>query len=86
MRALEKRSVPHSAIEAMLHSVEDEAAMLSRATNEIRSETIGELVLDRFFSLDKVAYVRFASVYRQFENVEEFVRVIENLESESIIS
>ncbi len=37
------------------------------------------MVLENLFSLDKVAYVRFASVYRQFENVEEFIRVIDDL-------
>ena len=78
-RALEKRSVAHASIEELLHIIEDEAAMMSRSTHEIRSETIGDLVLENLFSLDKVAYVRFASVYRQFENVEEFIRVIDDL-------
>lgn len=78
MRALEKRPVPHRAIEEMLHQIEDKAAMMSRSTNEIRSETIGELVLEKLFDIDKVAYVRFASVYRHFENVGEFISVIEN--------
>ena len=79
MRALEKRPVVHTAVEDVLHTIEDEAAMMSRSTHEIRSETIGDLVLEKLFSLDKVAYVRFASVYRQFEDVDEFVRVIEDL-------
>ncbi len=83
MRALEKRPVIHSDIEDVLHSIEDEAAMMSRSTHEIRSETIGDLVLEKLFSLDKVAYVRFASVYRQFEDVDEFIRVIEELGSET---
>ncbi len=78
-RALEKRPVPHVAVEELLHGIEDEAAMMSRSTHEIRSETIGDLVLENLFSLDKVAYVRFASVYRQFENVEEFIQVIDDL-------
>ncbi|MCG8453796.1 MAG: transcriptional regulator NrdR [Spirochaetales bacterium] len=79
MRALEKRPVPHTDVEAVLHSIEDEAAMMSRSTHEIRSETIGDLVLEKLFPLDKVAYVRFASVYRQFEDVKEFIRVIDDL-------
>ncbi|RKX74839.1 MAG: transcriptional regulator NrdR [Spirochaetes bacterium] len=78
-RALEKRPVPHASVEELLHIIEDEAAMMSRSSHEIRSETIGDLVLENLFSLDKVAYVRFASVYRQFENVEEFIRVIDAL-------
>ncbi len=79
MRALEKRPVPHASVEDLLHGIEDEAAMMSRSTHEIRSETIGDLVLESLFSLDKVAYVRFASVYRQFEDVEQFIRVIDDL-------
>ncbi len=79
MRALEKRPVPHSEVEELIHAVEDEAALRSRATHEIRSETIGDLVLEKLFVLDKVAYVRFASVYRQFEDVAEFIHVIEEL-------
>ncbi len=78
-RALEKRPVPHTSVEELLHVIEDEAAMMSRSSHEIRSETIGDLVLENLFFLDKVAYVRFASVYRQFENVEEFIRVIDAL-------
>jgi len=78
-RALEKRPVAHASVEELLHLIEDEAAMMSRSSHEIRSETIGDLVLENLFSLDKVAYVRFASVYRQFENVEEFIRVIDDL-------
>ena len=78
-RALEKRPVAHAAVEELLHNIEDEAAMMSRSTHEIRSETIGDLVLDKLYFLDKVAYVRFASVYRQFENVDEFIRVIDEL-------
>jgi len=78
-RALEKRPVAHASVEELLHLIEDESAMMSRSSHEIRSETIGDLVLENLFSLDKVAYVRFASVYRQFENVEEFIRVIDDL-------
>ncbi|OQX28653.1 MAG: transcriptional regulator NrdR [Spirochaeta sp. LUC14_002_19_P3] len=78
-RALEKRPVPHRVFEEMLNSVEDEAAIVSRSSNEIRSVTIGEIVLERLFNVDKVAYVRFASVYRQFEDVDEFIQVIEKL-------
>ena len=83
-RALEKRSVPHTSIEELLHAIEDEAAMMSRSTHEIRSVTIGDLVLEKLFSMDKVAYVRFASVYRQFEDVDEFIRVIEDLGADAV--
>ncbi len=75
-RALEKRPIPHKAIEEMLHAIEDEAAMVSRFSNEIRSKTIGNLVLKRLFNLDKIAYVRFALVYRDFEDIDEFIGVV----------
>ena len=78
-RAIEKRPIARIVVKDLLHGIEDEAAILSRSTHEIRSETIGDLVLERLFSLDKVAYVRFASVYRQFENVDEFIRAIDEL-------
>ncbi|PIE04702.1 MAG: transcriptional regulator NrdR [Spirochaetales bacterium] len=79
LRAMEKRPVTHNTVEELIHQVEDEAALMSRSTHEIRSETIGDLVLEKLFSVDKVAYVRFASVYRKFEDVAEFVNVINNL-------
>jgi len=83
-RALIKRTIAHSSIEELLHAVENEAALMSRSTHEIRSENIGELVLDKLLRLDKVAYVRFASVYRQFEDVEEFVELIEKFASDAL--
>jgi len=78
-KALGKRPVAHSALEELLHVIEDEAIMMSRSTHEIRSESIGELVLEKLFSLDRVAYVRFASVYRRFEDVQEFIHEIDRL-------
>jgi len=76
-RAIAKRNIAHSTIESFLHIIADEAVLMSRSTHEIRSETIGELILDKLFKLDRVAYVRFASVHRQFESVEDFIEVIE---------
>ncbi len=78
-RALEKRPVPHVDIERMLNAIEDEAAYRGRSSHEIPAEELGEMVLEKLFGLDRVAYVRFASVYRKFEEVEEFINVIEDL-------
>jgi transcriptional repressor NrdR len=78
-RALEKRHVSQVAIEEMLNDLEDEAALLGTGNNEIISSQIGEMVLRRLYLTDKVAYIRFASVYRNYENVEEFVGEIEKL-------
>lgn len=77
--ALEKRPVPAAAIEKMIHEIEDEAAMKAKSSHEIASREIGEMVLTRLYGIDRVAYVRFASVYRMFDNVEEFIREIEKL-------
>jgi len=78
-KALEKRPVVHSALEELLHVIKDEAIIMSRSTHEIRSENVGKLVLEKLLALDKVAYVRFASVYRQFEDVQEFIHEIDRL-------
>ena len=77
--ALEKRPVPQSIVEEMLNNIEDDAIMLAKNTHEISASDLGEKVLERLYNIDRVAYVRFASVYRMFENVEEFIREIERL-------
>lgn len=78
-KSLEKRPVSQEAVEEMLHELEDEAAIVGKSTHEISSKDLGEMLLRRLYALDRVAYVRFASVYRMFDNVEEFVREIERL-------
>ena len=78
-RALEKRPVSQLSIENLVNEIEDEAAMRGKTANEITTPDLGEMVLARLFALDKVAYVRFASVYRKFETLEEFLEVIEAL-------
>jgi transcriptional repressor NrdR len=78
-RALEKRPVSQMQIESLVNDVEDQAAMLGRMNNEINSTALGDLVLERLGAIDGVAYIRFASVYRHFENLDEFVREIQKL-------
>jgi len=78
-RALEKRPFSSMQIESLVNDVEDRAEILGRASHEISSRDLGELVLSKIGELDKVAYVRFASVYRHFENPDEFIREIQNL-------
>ena len=53
--------------------------MRAKTSHEITSSELGEMVLDKLYQIDKVAYVRFTSVYRRFENVEEFIEEIEKL-------
>ena len=78
-RALEKRPVSQMSIENFVNEIEDEAAQKAKSSNEIASETIGNMVLERLFALDKVAYIRFASVYRKYDTVDEFMEEIESL-------
>ena len=75
--ACAKRPVSASEIEALADGIEDE---LSRhAGVEIASSLVGELVMDRLKPLDRVAYVRFASVYRNFQDIEEFQDFVDDL-------
>ena len=78
-RALEKRPISPSMIESFVNEVEDEAIMRGRTTREISTAALGELVLEHLYSVDKVAYIRFASVYRQFTDVNTFITEIEKL-------
>ncbi|HOV39733.1 MAG TPA: transcriptional regulator NrdR [Spirochaetales bacterium] len=80
-RACEKRNISQNTIEELINEIEDQAAMTGKSTHEVPSREIGELVLSRLHALDKVAYIRFASVYRKFTDVEEFVREIESLDT-----
>ena len=78
--ALTKRPVGEPEIEALVGRVE--AALLARGTSEVPSEAIGELVLQELKDLDEVAYIRFASVYRQFADLSDMERAMEALRQE----
>jgi transcriptional repressor NrdR len=76
-RACEKRPVPAKALSAIVDEIEQ--VVQDAPEREIPARAIGERVMERLKELDKVAYVRFASVYRQFEDVEEFMSELRNL-------
>jgi len=78
-RALEKRPVSQMQIESLVNEVEDQAAILGKNNHEIESTAIGDLVLQKLSELDKVAYIRFASVYRHFNDLDEFVHEIKKM-------
>ena len=78
-RALEKRPVATATIENIVNEIEDTAVMSGREAREIATFELGELVLEKLYHIDKVAYIRFASVYRHFENMDEFITEINNL-------
>lgn len=79
-RALEKRSIASSTIENIVNEIEDEAIMSARTTREISTEKLGEIVMKKLYEIDKVAYIRFASAYKHFESLEEFINEIKSVE------
>jgi transcriptional repressor NrdR len=78
-RALEKRPVSQMGIESLVNEIEDRAAILGKVNHEIESSAVGTLVMEKLEALDKVAYIRFASVYHQFEDPDEFIREIQSI-------
>ena len=81
VRACEKRPVSLKQIEDLTNEIEGK--FYNSFEREIPSEKIGEMVMEKLKSLDEVAYVRFASVYRQFKDVNTFIKEIEKLISDS---
>jgi transcriptional repressor NrdR len=77
IRACEKRPVALKQLEEITAEVEKE--LRSNAASEIKSEAIGEMVMDRLAKIDEVAYVRFASVYRQFKDINVFIDELKEL-------
>ena len=75
--ACRKRPVPQGELERLADSIESE--MSDRGEREISSQALGTMVMDRLRDLDPVAYVRFASVYRRFEDVDAFVKELHRL-------
>ena len=71
MRACYKRPIPIQKIKEMIDAVEME--IFNREEKEIESKVIGEIVMDKLKDLESVAYVRFASVYREFKDVNTFM-------------
>ncbi len=72
--ALRKRPVAAQAVDEALQRIEDQ--LLATGAREVPSSRIGEMVMGELRKLDNVAYVRFASVYRNFEDVDEFAEAI----------
>jgi len=71
MRACEKRPVSIDVLEKAVDDIE--SAIQNTLDREVTSEKIGELVMEKLKNIDEVAYVRFASVYRQFKDLETFM-------------
>lgn len=78
-RALEKRPVSTGMVENIVNDIEDRAIIAGKTTREISTAELGELVLQRLYEVDKVAYIRFASVYKHFEDLKEFITEVDRL-------
>ncbi len=78
IRACVKRNIGTSMLEKLVDEIESEIRNFH--ANEISSKEIGDIVLKKLKSLDKVAYIRFASVYKQFDSVEQFTKELSELE------
>ena len=77
IRACEKRPVPYSTLESMVGEIEQ--VLQNKMEREISSAEIGELVMERLKQIDDVSYVRFASVYRQFKDINTFISELSKL-------
>jgi transcriptional repressor NrdR len=81
LRACEKRPVSIERLERIVSDVEQQ--LRNMANPEIDSRMIGELVMEHLYSVDEIAYVRFASVYRQFKDINMFMKELSALLSKS---
>ncbi|KKQ71866.1 MAG: hypothetical protein UT33_C0012G0074 [Candidatus Peregrinibacteria bacterium GW2011_GWC2_39_14] len=75
-RACEKRPVTHEQIQSLLNDLEEEWAGIGK---EVPSKTVGEGVMEKLKKIDEVAYIRFASVYRHFKDLESFQKEVQKL-------
>jgi len=77
LKACEKRPVSMEKVEALVDKVEKE--LQKSFDKEVKAQVVGELVMDYLHKLDEVAYVRFASVYRQFKDINHFMKELKDL-------
>ncbi|SFP62449.1 transcriptional repressor NrdR [Nitrosomonas cryotolerans] len=78
MRALHKRPVPTDYVDAAIDRIVQK--LLSMGEREVSSRSIGESVMEELYKLDKVAYIRFASVYKSFQDVDDFRDAIKEVQ------
>ncbi|AEH50482.1 transcriptional regulator NrdR [Pseudothermotoga thermarum] len=80
LKACEKRPVPYEALEKIVEEVE--LAIQRQGNAEVQSKYIGELVMEKLKQLDQVAYVRFASVYKDFREIDQFLEIVKELKKD----
>ena len=81
LKACEKRPVSRDQLDELVDEIE--SATFGRFKNEIHSDEIGNQIIERLQSIDQVAYVRFASVYRHFKDINQFMREIKGILGET---
>lgn len=74
--ACQKRAIAEFTIQTLLNDIEDECTIKLSESSEIDSQFLGELVSNKLMEIDQVAYIRFASVYKQFDDVKQFISEI----------
>ncbi len=77
IKACEKRPVSLSQIEGIVASIEKQ--IQNKLSQEVKSTQLGEMVMDALKEIDEISYVRFASVYRQFKDIESFKKLLDNI-------
>ena len=77
LRALHKRPVPTEAVDAAIERIIQQ--LLNSGAREVSSRSVGELVMQELYNMDKVAYIRFASVYKSFQDIDDFQDVIKEV-------
>lgn len=75
----DKRNITNETIENLINNIDEAIKLQAGPKHEVSSSLIGEETLKQLYKVDKVAYIRFASVYRAFDNVEQFIKEIESL-------
>jgi transcriptional repressor NrdR len=83
-KALTRRPVPASAAMELADSIE--AELRARGSTEVPSQRIGELAMERLRQLDQIAYIRFASVYQSFDDIEQLAREVDTLLSQRVVA
>ncbi|KXH87211.1 transcriptional regulator NrdR [Sporosarcina sp. HYO08] len=79
LRACEKRPVPLEDLKNIVYLIEKD--LRSSGVSEIQSDQVGEMVMERLADVDEVAYVRFASVYRQYKDIDFFIEELQKLQN-----
>jgi transcriptional repressor NrdR len=81
-KACAKRPIASRTIEKMVEEIETELQQIGQG--EVATEVIGEMIMERLKKLDRVAYIRYASVYRDFQDIESFERAVKDLREDNI--